>query len=162
VFQRILVVCIGNICRSPIAETLLRERVPGIATGSAGLGAMAGHAADPLALAVLAEHGFDASQHVARQLDDAMIREADLILAMEQTHIDTLLQRAPHARGRAFLLGQWQDGLEIPDPYRQQRPAFEHVYRLIDATVDSWVPHLNQATADAHARRTQHTRTTHG
>jgi protein-tyrosine phosphatase len=142
VFQRILVVCIGNICRSPIAETLLRQHLRHATVTSAGLGALAGRAADPLALELLAEHGFDASTHVARQLDDAMIRDADLILAMEQAHIDTLVQRAPHALGRTFLLGKWQDGKEIPDPYRQQRPAFEHVYRLIDEAVASWLPHL--------------------
>lgn len=143
-FERILVVCIGNICRSPTAEYLLRERLRGrsVTVASAGLSALVDHPIEPTAGELLAERGIDASGHRARQLDDASIVEADLILVMQRSHLATLSKRSPHAVGRTFLLGKWQGDREVPDPYRQQRPAFEHVYRLIDEGVDSWLRHL--------------------
>lgn len=141
-FQRILVVCIGNICRSPTAEILLRHGLPGIQVSSAGISALVGRPMDATAQALLEEHDMDGSRHVARQLDDDMIRDADLILGMERAHIDAIVRRAPHAMGRTMLLGKWIQSREIADPYRQQRPAFEHVYQLIDAAVRAWTPYL--------------------
>jgi protein-tyrosine phosphatase len=144
VFERILVVCVGNICRSPTVEYLLRHRLGdrAIEVSSAGLGALVGHPIDPIAGALLAEHGIDASAHRARQLEDQHLIDADLILVMQRAHLSTLARRSPHAVGRTFLLGKWQDEREVPDPYRQQRPAFEHAYRLIDEGVDSWLRRL--------------------
>lgn len=143
-FERILVVCVGNICRSPTVEYLLRHRLGArsIAVESAGLAALTGKPIDPTAGQLLAEHGIDASAHRARQLDDQAIVDAQLILVMQRGHLDTLSKRSPHAVGRTFLLGKWQGDRDIPDPFRQQRPAFEHVYRLIDEGVDSWVSRL--------------------
>lgn len=142
VFQRILVVCVGNICRSPTAEILFRHHLPNIQVSSAGLNALVGHTMDATAQALLEEHHMDGSRHVARQLDDDMIRDAELILGMERAHIDTIVRRTPHAMGRALLLGQWIGQREITDPYQQQRPAFEHVYQLIDSAVLAWAPYL--------------------
>lgn len=141
-FQRVLIVCVGNICRSPTAEILFRHRLPNLNVASAGIGALVGRPMDATARAVLEEHRMDGSQHVARQLDNDMIRDADLILAMERAHIDTIVRRAPHAMGRTVLLGKWLEQREITDPYQQQRPAFEHVYQLIDAAVHAWTPYL--------------------
>ena len=143
-FERILVVCIGNICRSPTVEYLLRHRLGErpIRVSSAGLGALEGRPIDPLAGTLLSEHGIDASAHRARQLEDQHVIDADLILAMQREHLSTMAKRWPHAVGRTFLLGKWQNDREVPDPYRQQRPAFEHVYRLIDEGVDSWLHRL--------------------
>ena len=97
---------------------------------------------DPLALAMLAEHGVDGSAHVARQLDDGMLRRADLILVMEKRHAAAIARTAPEASGKTFVLGKWQGDLAIADPYRQQRAAFEHVYGLIDDAVSRWVERL--------------------
>lgn len=144
-FQRILVVCVGNICRSPTAEILLRHRLPNLDVASAGIGALVGRPMDATAQAVLSAHHLDGSQHVARQLDDDMITGADLILAMERTHIDTVVRRAPHAMGRVLLLGKWIGQREISDPYRQQRPAFDHAYQLIADAVKAWEPYLRNA-----------------
>jgi protein-tyrosine phosphatase len=146
VFERILVVCVGNICRSPTVEYLLRHRLGDRRTSvsSAGLGALEGQPIDPLAGELLAEHGIDASAHRARQLDDRDLTAADLILVMQRAHLATLAKRSPYAVGRTFLLGKWQDDREVPDPYHQQRPAFEHVYRLIDEGVDGWLRRLQQ------------------
>ena len=143
-FDKVLIVCIGNICRSPTAEYLLRDRLRGRATtvGSAGLAALEGKPIDPLAGALLAEHGIDASAHRARQLDGDAILAADLILVMQRAHLASLARYSPHAVGRAFLLGKWQGDREIPDPYRKDRDAFERAYRLIEAGVAAWQQHL--------------------
>jgi len=125
-------------------EYLLRERLRGrpVTVSSAGLAALIDHPIEPTAGALLAENGIDASGHRARQLDDQAIVNADLILVMQRGHLAQLAKQSPHAVGRTFLLGKWQGDREVPDPYRQQRPAFEHVYRLIDEGVDSWMRHL--------------------
>ncbi|NID14565.1 low molecular weight protein-tyrosine-phosphatase [Luteibacter yeojuensis] len=144
-FQRILIACIGNICRSPTAEYLLRHRLGpdhAATVSSAGLGAMTGHPMDATALEVLLEHGVDGEGHVARQLDAKLLRQSDLILAMERSHVDAIRRMAPEASGKVFLLDKWLGGRDIPDPYRQRRPAYEQAYALIDQGVNSWLRYL--------------------
>lgn len=143
-FNTILVVCVGNICRSPTAEALLKTRLQG--TGkhvhSAGLGALVGKPVDPTADAVMAEAGIALPDHAARQLTDTLLREADLVLVMEERHLRSVTAMSPESRGKTFLIGKWLEDMEIPDPYRQQRVAFEHVYRLLDESVTAWLPYL--------------------
>ena len=145
-FNNILVVCVGNICRSATAEVLLKARLEDagktLKVHSAGLGALVGQDIEPTARQVLEEHGIHAAPHRARQIDDAMLQEADLILVMEKRHRDAITQRAPQASGKTLLLGKWQDDREIPDPYRQQKPAFDHAYTLIDDSVNAWLKYL--------------------
>ncbi|MCM0612647.1 low molecular weight phosphotyrosine protein phosphatase [Marinobacter sediminum] len=144
-FNNILIVCIGNICRSPMAEYLLRARLPengGKEVYSAGIGALVDEAADDTALELLKEQGIDAIAHRAQQVTQEMLVDADLILVMEESHLKRLHEIAPQIRGRAFLLGKWQNDQPVPDPYRQQRPAFEHAFKLIDQAIESWLKHL--------------------
>ncbi|MEO7067508.1 MAG: low molecular weight protein-tyrosine-phosphatase [Rhodanobacter sp.] len=143
-FKRILTVCIGNICRSPTAEYLFRQHLASrdIEVTSAGLGAIVGSPMEPTALQLLTEHRLDGSAHCARQLTPAMLRQADLVLGMEQNHVLRMKRLAPEASGKIFLLDKWGQGQDIPDPYRQQRPAFEHVYAMITGAVDGWMPYL--------------------
>lgn len=143
-FKNVLFVCVGNICRSPSAEVMLRRAVEGrgIQVSSAGLGALVGHDIDPTAQQLLVEHGLDGSAHRGRQISDAILGAADLVLTMERKHVHRITEIAPQASGKTFLLGKWQSDLEIPDPYRQARPAFEHVYSLMDEGVRSWVRYL--------------------
>ncbi|WP_189441162.1 low molecular weight protein-tyrosine-phosphatase [Rhodanobacter panaciterrae] len=143
-FKRILTVCIGNICRSPTAEYLFRQRLAprDIQLSSAGLGALAGHSMDTTAMQLLAEHGIDGAAHRARQLTPAMLREADLVLGMEKSHVDAMVRLAPEASGKIFIFDKWLQGRDIPDPYRQQRVAFDHVYGMITQGVDSWLRYL--------------------
>ena len=140
----ILVVCVGNICRSPTAQALLAHRLSGqgLTISSAGIGALVGNPMDKTAHDVLQEHGLDFTAHRARQVDSHMLHDADLILAMEHSHIQHIRQIAPEVHGKTFLIGKWQDELEIPDPYRQSRPAFEHVHTLLTQAVESWLPYL--------------------
>lgn len=143
-FKKILIVCIGNICRSPTAEHLLGAALAssGIQVSSAGLVALRDHPLDPLAGQVLAEHGHVPLAHRARQLDAGAVSEADLILVMEQRHIERVLDLAPEARGKVFLLGKWQHDREITDPYRQGKPAFVQAYALIEQAAQAWAQRL--------------------
>lgn len=147
-FKSILIVCVGNICRSPTAEALMKSRLQpyGIQVSSAGLGALVDKPVDATAAQVLAAAGHSLPDHRARQLTADMLREADLVLAMELKHLQSIHSLAPEARGKAFLFGKWVGNQEVPDPYRLQLPAFEHVYRLLDESANAWLPYLTQPT----------------
>lgn len=143
-FKRILIVCMGNICRSPAAEYLFRQRVNGrgIELHSAGLSAVVGDPMDATVARLLSESGIDGSPHRAHQLTPPMLLQADLVLGMEKSHVDAMVELAPAARGKVFLLDKWVDGRDIPDPYRQHHTAFVRAYEMIRRAVDSWVDYL--------------------
>ena len=143
-FKRILIVCMGNICRSPTAEYLFRQRMKSrdVKFSSAGLGALVGSPMDATALQLLAENGIDGTMHRAHQLTPSVLREADLVLAMEKSHVAAMIQLAPEVHGKIYLLDKWLHGNDIPDPYRQPRTAFEHVHEIITQGVSSWEPYL--------------------
>ena len=143
--RKILVVCVGNICRSPMAEALLKSALrgqTGFSVESAGLGALVGHPADDVALELMAEAGEDISKHRARQIDPDMVRDADLVLVMESGHKRTMDALEPTARGKVYRLGEWQDK-DIDDPYRQPKAAFADALQDIQAGVKAWVERIN-------------------
>src|SRR5690554_6903992 len=135
-FNRILVVCIGNICRSPVAEAMLRSALPGRQLSSAGLGALVDQGVEPTARELAEADGLDVSSHQARQLTPEMLSDADLILVMSHGQRRAIGELPPQALGKTMLLSKrLQDEPEIPYPYRKSREAFEHVHRLhVDAT----------------------------
>ncbi|PWF48940.1 low molecular weight phosphotyrosine protein phosphatase [Massilia glaciei] len=135
--QRILVLCIGNICRSPMAEGMLRQALPGRAVVSAGLGAMIGKPADPHALQLMAEHGIDIDTHRAQQISSALVSQAEVILVMDldqKRHVETQYMGA---RGKVFRLGEAAK-VDIPDPYREGIDSFRLAHKLIEAGVKVW------------------------
>jgi len=142
--KRVLIVCVGNICRSPTAENLLRGALAhsDIHVSSAGLAALVGKPIEPTARAVLEAHGHSPDEHQAIQLEPQAISEADLILVMERQHVSGVLNLAPEARGKVLMLGKWQGEREIGDPYRQGKPAFFHAYALIEEAVNAWAQRL--------------------
>ena len=142
-FNRILVVCTGNICRSPVAEAMLRQALPGRQLGSAGLGALVGHGVEPTARSLAEADGLDVGSHQARQLTAEMIQDADLILVMSHGQRRAVGEIAPEALGKTMLLGKWLPGEpEIPDPYRKSREVFEHVHRLLVDATSRWSARL--------------------
>ena len=141
--NNILVVCIGNICRSPLAQAMLAREFPGKNVWSAGLDALVGHAADATSAELADEQGLDLSEHRAQQITSVMCQQADLILVMEQSHKAELERPYPLARGRVFRLGEL-GGYDIGDPYRQGRAAFESAGQHIARGVQDWSPRIRQ------------------
>nr|WP_321459170.1 low molecular weight protein-tyrosine-phosphatase [uncultured Vibrio sp.] len=145
-FNKILVVCVGNICRSPYGERVLRQRLPSKKVDSAGIGAeksgLIGKPADPMAVEASEELGIDLSGHQSQQLTPSLCAQYDLILVMEKGHIEALTEIAPEARGKTMLFGEWIGRKDIPDPYRQSKEAFDYAYQLIDQSADAWAARL--------------------
>ena len=141
--KSVLVVCIGNICRSPMAQAMLAAALPGVEVTSAGTGAVIGAPADPTAQAIMNEHGLDIAAHRGRLVSMTMCQQADLILTMDEEQRRFIEKRYPFARGKVFRLAEAAK-IDIPDPYRRGRAAFEHAHRLIEAGVESWVGRIRK------------------
>jgi protein-tyrosine phosphatase len=143
-FNSILVVCAGNICRSPTAEYILKNKLDGksIEVASAGLTALVGKPAESTALEIASQQGVDLTPHFGQQLSSKLITQYSLILVMEQRHLTDIHSQYPEARGKTFLLGKWIGDKEIPDPYRKSQEAFEHVYQLIEQACVAWTKYL--------------------
>ncbi|MBI6150761.1 protein tyrosine phosphatase [Serratia surfactantfaciens] len=142
-FDSILVVCVGNICRSPTGERLLKQYLPSKNIDSAGLGAVVGSAADSTASLVAQAHGLSLDEHIAKQLTRDLCRAYSLILVMEKSHIEAVTRLAPEVRGKTMLFGHWMNQKDIPDPYGKSHEAFEFVYRLLADSAQKWVKALN-------------------
>ncbi len=141
--KNILVLCVGNICRSPIAESLLKQQFPDKTVWSAGLAALEGSPADALSVQVAIRNGLDLSKHRAQQISAWMCQSADMILVMEKFHKDELEKKFPLVRGKVFGLGDCGQ-FEIPDPYRQPLSAFEAAYAGIAQGVADWAPRIRK------------------
>lgn len=145
-FDKILMVCVGNICRSPSAELLLADKLEKagkkVEISSAGIAAVVGKGMDPKAAKIVAKSNIDTSKHVARQLTADIAAESDLILVPEKGHIEAVYKIAPFARGKVMLLGKWLDNREIPDPHRQSEEMFNHVIDLVDKACTAWAEKL--------------------
>ncbi len=149
--RSVLMVCMGNICRSPTAEVVLRSKL-----GAAGLahrvvvdsaGTYGGHAGeppDPRAVRHAAARGYDLSALRARAVRPDDFDRFHRLLAMDEENLDWLRGRAPEAaQARLALLmqpAQRHAGVRaVPDPYYGPPAAFEHVLDLVEDACDGWV-----------------------
>mgnify|MGYP003657269638 CR=1 FL=1 len=145
-YQHILVVCLGNICRSPVAEAMLKKQLPERHIQSAGLQALVGQGVDITAGEIATAAGLDVSEHKARLISPEMVQWADLILLMSQSQRRHLGNEYPSALGKSLLLGHWvrtqsadaSSGIDIPDPYKKSREVFEHVHKLMHEASTLW------------------------
>ncbi len=150
--MRILTVCLGNICRSPMAEGVLRHRAAleglTIATDSAGTSRNhVGEAPDPRACKAMQRHGIDISDLRARQLQAMDLARFDLLLAMDKHNLAGIhrLTEDSGLRRKALLIMDHapQHPLrEVPDPYYGDQEGFEAVYRMLDEAVTGLFEHL--------------------
>ena len=150
----ILMVCLGNICRSPMAEGVLRARLD-----EAGLGAMAhvdsaatgtshiDHAPDERAIACAAKHGIDISAQRARRLELEDYDQFDVILCADRSILhDARIRKPRTSHGQVELLLEWSGvgKKDVPDPYYGNARDFEQSFRLVDAAASGVVERIRQ------------------
>ncbi len=143
----IAVVCTGNTCRSPMAETLLREQIrvrlgreDAVRVLSAGVAAMSGSGASPQAVEVMGRRGLDLTGHASRPLDDAVMNVADLILTMTRGHRAAILAAWPDMHDRVFTLRR--DGGDITDPVGMPVEVYQECADQIDGELKDWLDSL--------------------
>ncbi|WP_291479219.1 protein tyrosine phosphatase [Corynebacterium sp.] len=109
--MKVLMVCTGNVCRSPVAEHLLRAELAAssadtVTVASAGTAGMSGYPMDPRSLDFLAHRGIDGTGFTARRVNRRILQEADLVVGLEKAHVDHCLRIAPSLLKRSFRLHQ--------------------------------------------------------
>jgi protein-tyrosine phosphatase len=163
---RVLAVCLGNICRSPMAEVVLRDRLEAqglahrVEVTSAGTGSWhVGDRANQPARNALRRRGLDGDRHRARQVDAAAVLDADLVLAMDDANMADLRRLVPadaqaDTLPRLRLLRSFEPdgGGPVPDPYGGTAADFDDVLDMIVAAVDALLPALRDAVRSAPGR----------
>ncbi|MBM3316605.1 MAG: ribose 5-phosphate isomerase B [Candidatus Eisenbacteria bacterium] len=155
---RVLFVCTGNTCRSPLAEGLLRHMLAqaggeggrAIEVSSAGVAASEGERATASSLAVAAERGLDLGGHRARRLTPDLLAGQDLVLALSAEHCRAALGLDPEARGRVFTLTEYAGGVGrrgIPDPLGSDLETYRSVRDRIEGELRLALPRLLEAGA---------------
>ncbi|WP_426980271.1 low molecular weight protein-tyrosine-phosphatase [Herbiconiux sp. P16] len=155
---RISMVCTGNICRSPMAEIVLRDLVEKAGLGdrvlvsSAGTGEWhVGEHADPRTIAALESHGFDGSTHRARQFDPSWFDSLDLVVALDRSHERVLRSWARTDVDRSkvrLLLGfdpEYAGRSDVPDPYYSDAAMFDSVLAMIEHSCRALLRQLEPA-----------------
>lgn len=141
-FNSILVVCVGNICRSPVGERLLRQALPALDVTSAGIQALVGKPADKTASEVAATHGLSLHGHEARQFTPDLGKAHDLILVMEPGHKREIARVAPQLAGRVMLFDKWTGDTGIADPYLRSKEFHEKTFAALSEAALAWARRL--------------------
>lgn len=144
---RVLTLCLGNICRSPVAEALIESKFTALGfpaiVDSAGTGARhVGHLADPRSREVAQKHGLELKS-LARQLSPADFYEQDIILAMDAQNLtDARRMAPPNATAKIRLMRDFDPetpGADVPDPYYGGPEGFETMYQMLDRSAEGFV-----------------------
>ena len=142
--MKVLFVCTGNICRSPTAHAVFRDKA--VSAGkdffvdSAGTHSYhAGHPSDPRSSSAAKKRGYDMSAIRARQVVDSDFEEFDLILCMDASHKVTLERAAPKALHHKIVMF---DDVDVGDPYYGPGDGFDRVLDQIEAACDRWLAKL--------------------
>jgi len=144
--MKILMVCLGNICRSPLAEGILQAKVNSrgldIKVDSAGTGGWhVGQGPDPRAIGIANKYGIDISQQQARQFSSTDFEDFDIIYAMDGSNLSDIVSLANSNKDIEkvqLILNEInpEDNTPVPDPYYGDDDGFEKVYQLLDATCE--------------------------
>ena len=150
---RVLLVCTGNTCRSPMAAGALRKAldadVDRIRVESAGTAAWEGQPATEPSLRVAAESGVDLAGHRSRRVTPAMVRAADIVLVMERGHLAAVRALGADPE-RTHMLSEWpapgEPALEISDPFGASSEAYEECWRRIQHHLVRVLPVIREAS----------------
>jgi protein-tyrosine phosphatase len=159
---KVLFVCMGNICRSPTAEFVFRQRAERAELGdrlevrSAGThGYHEGEGADPRAEAAAAERGYDLAAHRARRVRPGDFHEFDYIVAMDRDNLEMLDAMAPDgacSNLSLFLAHLGADEEDVPDPYYGGAAGFDNVIDLVEEASDAFLEILRRDLSGASER----------
>ncbi len=138
--MNILFVCSGNICRSFLAEMLLREEIAQrglerVSVKSAGVLVYPGNPADPRMVEFLDEQGIAAGDHGSRQLAKVEVDWSDLILVMEKEHADMIKKEWPGAEEKVVLLGRYLSATEIEEDISDPYGRSTYHYRVVQSQI---------------------------
>lgn len=141
-FQSVLVLCIGNICRSPVAEGILKKYAEqyhlNLSISSAGVHAMLDQGAQPHSISVADEHNIDITSHQAKQVTIEMMHEHELILVADDTVRKIASQQYPFATGKIKRIGHFRHE-DIQDPYLKAKSYFDIMYQHLDLCLQDWL-----------------------
>lgn len=129
-----------------MAEGLVAAALPGAQVSSAGLQALIGQGADPIACELMEQRGISIGKHRARQLSLDLCQRADLILVMDREQRRAVEERYMFAAGKVFRLCEFSDR-DVPDPYRAGRDVFEQSLALIEDGSQQWVKRISRVSS---------------
>jgi protein-tyrosine-phosphatase len=151
--KRVLFVCTGNTCRSPLAEALFREAVKDrgdYSVGSAGVSATAGTRMSPETAAILKKLGVETRQFASRPVSEKLLAEATHVFAMTRGHLMTLERGYPEHVDKFYLMCEFADlpgkgiGIDVPDPIGMGPAAYHEVCEIFNSVIPALVAYIDQ------------------
>lgn len=147
--KTILFVCTANICRSPMAAGLMRDRIAkagldaAVQVISAGVWAEPGSRASTNATAILRQRGIDLAEHRSQPLTHALLKEAGIILVMEEAHRRSIFYMAPEVLSKVYLLTEMAGGhADVADPFGGTMAEYEETADELAALIDKGLPKI--------------------
>ncbi|MBK9049456.1 MAG: low molecular weight protein arginine phosphatase [Chloroflexi bacterium] len=144
----ILIICTANICRSPVGEALLREKLTALGhqdwvVASAGTWAQDGRRAAEFSQQLMGQRGLDIRSHRSRTITEEMLAEADLVLCMEAGHAEALRAEFPSQAPKVYMMTEMRGRkYNINDPYGGPLDTYQQMVKELDEVIESGLPRI--------------------